>query len=482
MHPKVQKRKEAVEMSISERTRSSAGIKIAVIGALVLILLIPAGMIRSLIRERENTRQEAIREVSSKWGYAQTITGPVLTLPYTKTHRNQDGTTYKTTHHAYFLPDVLKAESVITPEIRYRGIYEVALYRSDIKLNGSFDLKTLEEYGIQESAILWDCVSLAVGISDLRGVRDSIELLWDDTPLTVEPGTDNCGVIERGISARPPLKAEASVHTFSVTMNLNGSETIKFVPVGKETTVQMVSTWDAPSFIGEFLPNEREVTAEGFTSMWKVQYLNREFPQHWKDGTVDFASSAFGVELLFPADGYQKTMRTAKYAVLFIGLAFLAFFLIEVLNGLSIHPVQYLLVGVALVVFYTLLLSISEHLGFGIAYAIASASLVVVVSGYSASILRSLRLGSLMALVTGILYGYMFVVLQLQDYALLFGSIGLFAVVALTMFMTRKVDWYALGNFGGPSPQKQPVPNANRTEGTMQRRTNMPPKDKRNPQ
>ncbi len=432
-------------MSIMERTKFSAGVKVIVIALLALILLIPASMTSSLIRERHYTRQAAINEVSSKWGNAQTITGPVLTVPYLRVHTNSEGKTYKTRHHAYFLPDVLLAESAVSPEKRYRGIFEVALYSSDIKLSGSFDMKAIENYGIRRDSVIWSQVSLSVGISDLRGVRDSVDVLWDGRPLSVEPGVDNRELIGTGISARPPLKPEAGVHKFSVEMKLNGSETLMFVPLGKETTARMASTWNDPSFVGAFLPKEREVTEEGFNALWSVQHLNRNYPQHWKDGNVDFASSAFGAELLFPADGYQKTMRTSKYALLFILLAFLAFFLIEILNGLRIHPIQYLLVGVALVVFYTLLLSLSEHIGFGAAYVIASVSLVAVISGYSASILRSVRLGALMAAVTGALYGYMFIVLQLEDYALLAGSVGVFVVVALTMYMTRKVDWYAIG-------------------------------------
>jgi inner membrane protein len=241
-------------------------------------------------------------------------------------------------------------------------------------------------------------------------------------------------------------------------MNLNGSGKVQFVPLGKETTVMIGSTWADPSFIGEFLPTEREVTDIGFTAQWDVQYLNRSYPQLiMENETVDIEASAFGVELLFPADSYQKTERTAKYAVLFIGLAFLAFFLIEILNSLRIHPVQYLLVGVALVVFYTLLLSLSEHIGFGLAYVIASLSLVSVISGYSGSILGSVRLGALMAALTGTLYGFMFVVLQLEDYALLFGSVGLFIVVAITMYMTRRVDWYSIGN-GNVSAEPESTP------------------------
>ncbi len=431
-------------MSIMERMRSSVGVKVTVIVLLVMILLVPAAMVKSLIREREWRRQSAIEEVSSKWGNAQTIAGPILTVPYYKVNKDKDGQTYRTTHFAYFLPDSLDISSTVKPEVRYRGIYEVVLYRSAMKLSGNFDLKALEEYGIRTNRIYWDRITLSVGISDLRGVQDTVEFLWDGDPLPVEPGMDNDGLIGRGISIHPPLKASAGKHGFSMVMDLNGSEKMMFVPLGRETSVNMDSSWGSPSFTGEFLPKQRDITDDGFTAFWKVQYLNRAYPQHWKDGKKDYASSAFGVELLFPADGYQKSMRTAKYSLLFIGLAFLTFFLIEVLKGLRIHPVQYLLVGVALVVFYTLLLSLSEHIGFILAYIIASVSLVGVISGYTASILRSARLGGLMAAVMGLLYGYMYVVLQLQDFALLFGSVGLFLVVAVAMYMTRNVDWYAL--------------------------------------
>lgn len=217
---------------------------------------------------------------------------------------------------------------------------------------------------------------------------------------------------------------------------------MNFVPVGKTTRVRIASGWETPSFDGAFLPDEREVSEEGFHAEWKVLHLNRNFPQKWRDRNHSISGSEFGVELLFPVDHYQKGHRAAKYAVMFIGLTFVLFFFSEILNRRRIHPIQYLLVGLSLCLFYTLLISFSEHISFALSYLIASVSIITLITAYSASVLRNKRLVALVGFALVVLYSFLFTILQLEEYALLMGSIGLFIVMAAIMYLSRNVDWY----------------------------------------
>jgi len=234
------------------------------------------------------------------------------------------------------------------------------------------------------------------------------------------------------------------VYNFTLSLDLKGSQLLYFTPVGKVTDIALTSEWSNPSFNGAFLPDSREVNEKGFVAKWNVLHLNRNFPQSWTNNRHTIYNSSFGIDLLLPVDNYQKSYRSVRYAILFIGLTFLIFFFIEVLHKVFIHPIQYILVGVALIVFYTLLLSISEHLHYNFAFIISAIATLLLIAGYVRAILRS---GSFTMLISGILtvlYTFIFVIIQLQDYALLIGSVGLFIIVGLVMYFSRKIDWYSL--------------------------------------
>ena len=277
----------------------------------------------------------------------------------------------------------------------------------------------------------------------MRGIKDRIDAAFNGTSLSMEPGVETAQVIKAGVSADIRLDGTQKSYPFHFTFNLNGSRQIQFAPVGKVTTVTAHSTWKDPSFGGAFLPVEREVNEQGFTAKWKVLHLNRNYPQHWKGGGHDLSSSTFGVKLFNPVDIYQKTTRTAKYALMFIVFTFLAFLISEVMNRLRVHPVQYLLIGLAIIIFYTLLLSISEHINFAVAYLISSGAVVSLISGYAKAILKNRVVTLMVGGILVILYAYLYILLQLEDYALLMGSIGLFVVLSVIMYLTRKIDWYA---------------------------------------
>jgi inner membrane protein len=437
--------------------KQSITIRLITIGILILLLLIPVSMVESLIREREERQNEAIREVSSKWGEQQTISGLVLTVPYKtyeKVYEDEKANNFKlveSIEYAHFLPEELNISGNISPEIRYRGIYEVIVYNSKIKLSGSFSSPDLEEWKIDDQYILWDNAFISLGLSDLRSIQEDISIKWNDHQYFFNPGVESNDVIQNGISTRLPMMKKdsgASSYKFSLNLNFNGSSSLNFIPLGKVTKVDLQSAWKNPSFDGAFLPDTREINKDGFTASWNVLHLNRSYPQKFRNTVEGIQQSAFGVNLIVPVDEYQKSMRSAKYAVMFITLTFLIFFFVQVLNGVKIHPIQYLIVGLALCVFYTLLIALSEHIPFKFSYLISSVAIISMITLYAKSIFNQKTLTRLIGLILILLYLFIYSIIQMEDYALLMGSIGLFIVLATIMYLSRKINWYAVKTKG----------------------------------
>ena len=423
------------------------------LGAIVLIsllLLIPTAMITSLVSERESTQDLAISEVSSKWGEKQTISGPIISIPYYKYVKVVSGkdSTEKITQikeYLHVLPSKLSIDGNILPEKRYRSIYEVVVYNSKLDISGLFNKIDLAALDIDPKNVLLDKAELIIGINDLRGIEEQVNLTWNNRTIPFNPGISSNDIAESGINALVKLDdKDSSFYSFNLSLNLKGSQLLYFTPVGKVTDIKIKSNWSNPSFNGAFLPDNRTVSDTGFKANWNVLHLNRNFPQSWTGNKYKIEDSAFGIDLLVPVDNYQKSYRSIQYAILFIGLTFLVFFFIEVLNKVYIHPIQYILVGISLVVFFTLLLSISEHLNYNIAYIISAVSTLLLVAGYVQAILKSRNLTFLMIGILTILYTFIFVIIQLQDYSLLIGSIGIFIILGLVMYFSRKIDWYNL--------------------------------------
>ncbi|HPA77232.1 MAG TPA: cell envelope integrity protein CreD [Kiritimatiellia bacterium] len=431
-----------MQTSGSSRLKDSVTAKIIVIGFLVLGLLIPAAMVRSLIREREHRRAAVVREISSKWGAAQRITGPVLTVPYIETVPAGKGKPVEVIHHLHILPDTLNISGQVLPEVRYRGIYEAVLYNAQLSLSGEFRRPDLQALDIKPRSVQWQKAFISMGVSDLKGVRAAVTMNAGGQDFAMNPGIEAPDLMDAGVGTRLAIDPEAESIPFSALLNLNGSTLLSFSPVGRETTATLSSPWPDPSFDGDFLPANRYIKSDGFTAGWHVLSLNRNYPQTWKDKKYDITSSSFGVTLVIPADAYQKAERTVKYAALFIVLTFLTLFFSEVMNRIRIHPLQYLLVGLALIIFYSLLISIAEHLGFAKGYLIASAATIGLITGYARSVLQKRSLALMVGSLLALLYVYLYVLLQLGDYALLFGSIGLFLILAAVMFLTRRINWY----------------------------------------
>ena len=424
--------------------RSSIGIRLAIIAFLSLALMIPAVMIQLLINERQERRDEAVQEVFSKWGNSQTVAGPIISVPYNFLIKNEEGEYFTTKKYAHILPEDLNIHSEVHPEVRYRGIYEAVLYTADIRIEGKINPAEISTLNIPKEDIIWPEAIISIGITDLRGIQDLITLDLNSNQILMDPGIETRDILPSGISSKGFYSVQDSDYNFSVTMTLNGSESLMFIPLGIETHVTCKSTWNNPSFTGNFLPDNRTITTDGFEADWKILHLNRNFPQKWTGTNFNIYSSSFGFELLIPVDDYQKTMRTAKYAIMFITFTFLSFFLIELLNKKAIHPIQYLLIGFSLLVFYTLLLSLTEHMTFNLAYILAGLANIILISAYTRSVLKSSRQTLIILGILTLLYGYLYVVLQLQDYALLMGSLGLFVVLATLMYLTRKIDWFSI--------------------------------------
>ena len=439
-------------ISLTERLKNSLALRLLIIGFLILIMLIPFAMIQTLVDEREHRRDSVIQEINSKWAFNQTIAGPVLEIPYkvywerqyiennqTKKVLNVDVKT------AYFLPDKLDISGTILPEKRYRGIYESVVYTADLEIKGEFQFPDFEKWKIPREHVVWDEALFSVGISDMRGINRDIEAQWDDADITLKPGLRNKNVFPNGVSIEVDIdETKTKRYSFTMRLNIRGSLDISFLPVGRKTNVHLSSGWSSPSFNGLFLPKESVINEEGFQAQWELFDYNREFPQQWKEDKWDLYDSKFGLELFVPVDEYQQTTRSVKYAILFISLTFLAFFLIiEMLNKRRVHPIQYLLVGFALSMFYLLLISLSEHLSFYMAYLISGICITGLTTFYTKSVSKKCSLTIIMGAIFTGLYGFLYIILRLEDYSLLVGTLGLFIILAAVMVFTRKIDWYA---------------------------------------
>jgi inner membrane protein len=428
------------------RLRYPAMVELIILGFLVLVLMVGLFMIRSLVSERARRAESVRNEIASSWAQSQSVAGPMLVIPFRVRFVDTQGKIQYTMDRARFLPRRLKTTGRLFPERRHRGIYETVLYRADLAIEGAFEKPDFSLWNVPAEDVLWDDATITIGIPDLRGIRGTPAMKWNGADVKFSGGSGEPRLWHAGLTAPVVVNGTEAAIPFSFALNLNGSEQITFVPLGGETVVELQSPWPDPSFSGAYLPEHRTVTPTGFTARWNISSLARSYPQQWREGGAENAMSAimpssFGVGLFSPVGHYQKTERSLKYGVLFIMLTFLTFFLYELLSPVTLHPVQYFLVGGAMCLFYLLLLSISEHAAFSLAYAIASGATVALISSYGAALLRSFWRVLGLAGVLSLLYGYLYVLLQLEDWALLMGSIGLFLILALVMYTTRRVDW-----------------------------------------
>jgi inner membrane protein len=423
-------------------------------GVLALSLLVPLSMVRAIVGERATRRDGIVREVSATWGAPQTFGGAVLCVPYTVTWAGTDGRPHRAGGSACLLPKDLQIEGVIATEPRRRGMFDVIVYRAGLKVRGRFVKPSLDWVRPQPTHVDWDQATVSIGLSDPRGLSRRAALQWSGQSIPLAGGVKDAGLFSAGVHAPASglgAVAPGAEIPFAFVLDVNGTRDIRFLPASEDTTVAVTSPWRHPSFIGAPLPEARTTGHDGFTAQWRVTDFGRSYRSHWTTGEIDRPqlisradASAFGVSLVQPVDIYQQAERAVKYAVLFLVLTFLVFFLWEIFHAALLHPMQYAFVGFALCLFYLLLVSISEHAGFDIAYAASAAAATLLIGGYSRAVLRGNRqAASVVGSLAG-LYAFLYLLLRLEDYALISGSTGMFVVLAFVMYVTRRMDWYSL--------------------------------------
>ncbi len=434
----------------------SSMFKIALIGLLALFLLIPLGMLDSLLDERLTRRDQAIQEITSAWGEEQTVIGPILIVPYeyiSKVWKNEEVSgkavqkevLQKNIENAYFLPSQVSIQGAIKTQKLYKGIYDTAVYRGEIILEGSFDSIDLNFIKKDSVKPLWEEAVLTVAASDLRGTTGQLKLMlsgqeYDFYPSSKLPGYSSG--VHALIKDGQRLKVKSD---FRVSLDLNGSKSIYFLPIGKETTARLNSPWPDPGFRGAFLPQQRMISKDGFDATWNVSFYGRSFSQSWATSAETpkgniISESLFGVEFVNLIDSYRNVERSIKYGILFILLIFTGFWVFEHLTQIRIHPLQYVMVGIGLCFFYLVLLSMSEFLRFGYSYLIAATVTILMMGAYCSAILKSTQRGAKIGLLMGSVYTLLYFTLQLQDYSLLLGTAGLLIALSIMMFYTRKLN------------------------------------------
>ncbi len=446
----------------------SPSFKFVLVGFLVLLLSAPLAIVWLLVGERQGRANSVQAEVARDWGGPQRILGPYLIVPYTvkvKTVDSGKAVEVERARHAIFLPEILNITGDAQAEKRKRSIYDVTVYRSNLTIEGRFPLPDLSlAEPDATAAVRWQDAFLALGVSDVSGLKNNVQLETSGgQKIDFEPGTGAPESARRiyGIHAR--LKSLASDGQafngghplrYKIDLVLNGSSSLKFAPAGRDSSISVTSNWPHPGFTG-FLPVSRSITGDGFSSSWRVPHLARDVPQAWAEDGRQFALDRFGgkdagVNLFVPVDLYSLAERALKYGFLFVAAAFGGVFVLELLSARRVHPIQYLFAGLTMVTFYVLLLSLSEHIGFPLAYLTASVATGSMISIYVGKALRSLGRGLTMLGIFNILYGLLYLILQLEDYALLAGAIAAFILLTATMFATLRVNWS--GEESRPNP------------------------------
>jgi len=437
--------------------KTSITARMIIVGILVMVLLIPLTYVNILIEDRAYRQQDVVSEINSKWGNEVMIYGPTLKLPY-KTYTEISKFNEKTkayiketkTHikYAYIFPETLNTNADVKSKSLYLGNFESAVFTSKMDLNGTFNTIDLNSKDIKSEDIIWKKATMIFKTTNLKGIKTEMEIQLNGKSYPFETNfnennntrQNQLDELETGFLNEELLK---NSFTYDMKVTYDGSKQIQLIPVGKTTTMSMTSNWADPGFIGNYSPDDetRSITKDGFKVNWKVLSINRAFSQIYLNKIPNLNQFAFGTKFIVLVDEYQKSERSTKYGFLVIGLTFLLFFLIQTMSKIHIHPFQYLMIGLALVMFYTLLVSISEHSNFLKAYLIAGISVVVLITLYSKSILKNIKFSTLIGLSLTALYSFIYVIIQLENYALLVGSVGLFIILATVMFVSRKIDW-----------------------------------------
>lgn len=431
--------------------KRSVTAKLAMVGFLSLLLLIPSAWVTELIRERQGRQKDVMDEIAKSWSGNQHIVGPILVIPYMAFQRIKDDkgniTVEEIRQHVFLMPNKLQVNAHALPQLLHRGIFDAVVYNAEVSIKGDFEELDLKKLGLEPQHLLWDKAQLLVNVSDVKGLKEIPKINLGDTSVAMEPSFSDLHVFKNSLSSSLDLSQKRSTQlSFNFELQLRGSEGLSLTPIGKHTHFELTGKWKDPSFIGSFLPETRSVSDSSFTSQWNIPHFNRPFPQQWVDGDGSRLSEAerghnCGVSFLLPVDQYQKNMRSAKYAMLIILLTFVSLLFTEFITKRFVNIVQYVLIGLAMVVYYTLLLSFSEQLGFTWAYIIASFATIMLIGVFISTILKNRKSSLLLAAILAVFYLFVYVIIQLQEMALLVGSIGLFIVIAMLMYASSKISW-----------------------------------------
>lgn len=412
------------------------------LGVIVLVLQIPLAKLDSLIAERRQSQWQVQQEVTASWGGEQQIAGPYLIVPWVETTSNRNfpielPETEK--HYVVLLPSRLEILARARPEVRYRGLYEVPLFQADVTVDADFSLPDLGSFVVKPEQWQWQEARIAMTLSDLKAITGAIEAKWQQSTLDVAPGS-SAAPAGFHFPLPDPFAKSTTAH-FSLTFSVNGSQRLMAAPLGRTSVISMAGGWPLPGFQGEWLPNQRTVTEQGFDARWEIPFIARGLPAQWQSTYVDLKQDDLhwvGVQFQPEVDAYRQTERATKYQLLFLLLIFGFFWLFQVLAGVRLHPLHYLLTGGSVCLFYLLLLSMAEHLGFVAAYLCASGAVIGQISLYGKAVLQSWLRASGLGVLLACLFTYLWALLQEQDFALLSGSAGLFVGLSLVMFLTRK--------------------------------------------
>lgn len=426
--------------------------KLIMVGILTLVLLIPLALVKDLINERSLRKNEANETVTNSWGENIMYMGPILKVPYkryTETEEIDEKTKQKSikrysyTENAYFFPTELNHTTQVEKIDNIKlGIYNPIVFKAGIKTNGNFNELDLEKLAIKPENVEWDKATILIKTTDLKSIKSDLTITFNNEKLALETNSDDDNYFDTLESSTFSLN-QTLQNEFTFEISYNGSNSIEFIPIGKTTKTNVDANWGSPSFIGNFAPNDtsKTITNTNFHADWKLIHVNRPFSQQYAEKLPNLTTYSYGVKLIETVDNYQQNERAAKYGFLVIGLTFLVFFLIQTISKVNIHIFQYTMIGLALIMFYTLLISITEHSSFTIAYAIAASSVIIMLLLYSISVLKNKKFPLFISASLALLYSFIFVIIQLEDYALLVGSIGLFLILGAVMYFSRKIDW-----------------------------------------
>ncbi len=442
--------------SMTEFMAENTAMRLVITATLILLMLIPLALVGTVVEERHMAYEDVLADISGHWGGEQVLTGPVLIVPYTEHHEVTEtkvdnlGTEYLVKRlvaknfRAVILPEYLSLEGKIHPEYRYRGIYKSLVYDQEVTLEGSFAKVEAQIRSLSEPNLLheihWSKALVAVGMSDPKGIARVQALTFGGAKVDLGPGTRAPELLASGFHA--PLNIGAITEAgFNLEMKIKGSHGFRLAPLGKLTEMNLSSSWAHPSFYGDLLPASHEIGKGGFKARWSIPHLVRSYPQNWILESNAYRLDAFsaGVRLFEPVTLYTEATRAVKYGILFIALTFLTLVLMELVTRVRPSMMQYAMIGLALSLFYLLLIALSEHVGFNLAYVIAAGSVIAMNSLYCMAMLSKKKLALIVMVVLIALYAVLFMILRAEGHALLAGSMLLLAAVAATMFFTRNL-------------------------------------------